>query len=215
MKLKEKNIQYSTNIKDYVIINKKRLWVHKSVTDDIFEKGNFLYIYTKPTDYTIKGIVKIGETGSLGDYRCVKDRLWEQPNSTDTEPILLLFMLDCKPFIDKGIIKHGKELEDCIHDHFNKFHYTKGAGTEWFQVSVDDVIRCIRIKIGDKNIGRKTFVPHFLQKVVNCQILDIIDNDINESNIIAELCARFGKTLDFLELWNEFSIYGIDTMILP
>jgi len=209
-------MKYSIQKEDYNIVDERRLWVHNSIDNDIFEKGNFLYMYTRSTDYTQKGIIKIGETGSLGDERSVKQRVSEQPNSTDTEPLLLLFVLDCKPFVEKGILKHGKELEDYIHNHFDKYHWTDGAGTEWYKVDVDDVIKLIRLKVGDENIGLKTFEPHFLQKIVNCQILDIIDNDRDESYIVAELCARFGKTLDFLELWNElYKNYNADVMILP
>lgn len=62
-------------------------------------------------------------------------------------------------------------------------------------------------------ITRKEFTPHFLQEISIRQILDAIENE-NEPgvNIIAELCARFGKTLTYLELFKRLDN---DVMIIP
>lgn len=205
-------MQYSTNREDYIIIDERRLWVHKDINlDDIYRLSNSLYVFTKPSDYIQKGIVKIGETGSLHGDRCVKDRIYEQPNSTDTEPILLLFVLDCKKYVEDGILKNAKELEYFLHKYFDDRHWLDGAGTEWFKVAVEEVISLIRIKTGDEKVSLKTFKPHFLQEVVIRQILDASKGK-DHTNIIGELCARFGKTLTYLELFNRMES---DVLILP
>jgi hypothetical protein len=93
--MKELLIDYvfTTNREDYNIIDDRRLWVHKDIDlDDIYRQSNSLYVYTKPSDFLQKMIVKIGETGSLNGDRSVKDRIYEQPNSTDTEPILFFYI---------------------------------------------------------------------------------------------------------------------------
>jgi hypothetical protein len=203
---------FTTNREDYNIIDERRLWVHKDIDlDDIYRQSNSLYVYTKPSDFLQKMIVKIGETGSLNGDRSVKDRIYEQPNSTDTEPILLLFVLDCKKYVENGILKNAKELEFFLHKYFDDRHWLDGAGTEWFQVPVSEVIKLIRIKIGDDQVSIKPFNPHFLQEVSIRQFLDIADKN-KSSNIIAELCARFGKTLTYLELFKRLDV---DVMILP
>jgi hypothetical protein len=62
-------------------------------------------------------------------------------------------------------------------------------------------------------ITRNDFKPHFLQELVIRQILDAIDNEEEfDVNIIAELCARFGKTLTYLELFRRLDN---DVMIIP
>jgi predicted GIY-YIG superfamily endonuclease len=62
-------------------------------------------------------------------------------------------------------------------------------------------------------ITRREFKPHFLQEIAILQCLDAIDNaDSDSVNIIAELCARFGKTLTYLELFRRLEN---DIMILP
>lgn len=205
-------MEYSINREDYIIIDERRLWVHKDINlDDIYKVSNSLYTFTKPTDYIQKGIVKIGEVGSLAGDRSVKDRIYEQPNSTDTEPILLLFVLDCKKYVKSGILKNAKELEDFVHRYFKDKQWRDGAGTEWFKVSVDDVIRVIRVKTGDEIISLNTFKPHFLQEIAIRKILDT--SSINNSvNVISELCARFGKTLTYLELLKRSNS---DILILP
>ena len=205
--------EFSVDRKDYNIIDERRLWVHKSINlDDIHSKSNSIYIFTKPSDYLLKSIIKIGETGSINN-RSVRDRIYEQPNSTDTEPLLLLFVIDCKSYIDNGIIKNAKELESYLHKYFNDNHWLDGAGTEWYRVDVADVIKVCKIKLGDELISKITFEPHFLQEMVILQCLDAIENNDSEYiNIIAELCARFGKTLTYLELFRRLDN---DIMILP
>jgi hypothetical protein len=207
-------IEFSVERESYVIDNEKRLWIHESVDmQQVSVESSSLYIFTKASDYTNKGIVKIGETGSLGRHRSVRDRLYEQPNSKDTEPLLLLFALDCKKYIESGIIKSAKELESYLHKYFSDVKWGDGAGTEWFRVDVSEVIKLVRIKLGDDKIDKIEFKPHFLQEVVLLQCLDAIENeDANSVNIIAELCARFGKTLTYLELFRRLDN---DVMILP
>lgn len=62
-------------------------------------------------------------------------------------------------------------------------------------------------------ITTKDFNPHFLQEISIRQILDAIDNESeSDVNIIAELCARFGKTLTYLELFKRLEK---DVMIIP
>ena len=62
-------------------------------------------------------------------------------------------------------------------------------------------------------ITRNDFTPHFLQEVALRQILGAIDNEKElDVNIIAELCARFGKTLTYLELFKRLDN---DVMIIP
>ena len=57
------------------------------------------------------------------------------------------------------------------------------------------------------------FKPHFLQEIAILQCLDAIENETSGSvNIIAELCARFGKTLMYLELFRRLDN---DIMIIP
>ena len=205
--------EFSIIKSDYQIVDDRRLWVHKDINlDDIYSKSNSIYIFTKPSDYIQKSIIKIGETGSIND-RSVKDRIYEQPNSTDTEPLLLLFIIDCKSYIERGIIKNAKELESYLHKYFSDKQWRDGAGTEWYQVDVSEVIKLSRIKLKDELISKKTFVPHFLQEIAILQCLDAIDSESEDSvNIIAELCARFGKTLTYLELFNRLDN---DVMILP
>jgi hypothetical protein len=205
--------EFSVSKADYQIVDERRLWVHKDINlDDIYSKSNSIYIFTKASDYTQKFIVKIGETGSIND-RSVKDRIYEQPNSTDTEPLLLLFIIDCKSYIEKDIIKNAKELESYLHKYFNNKKWQDGAGNEWYQVDVSEVIKVSRVKLFDDFISKKTFIPHFLQEIGILQFLDAIDNESSDSvNIIAELCARFGKTLTYLELFRRIEN---DIMILP
>jgi hypothetical protein len=204
----------SVDEKDYFIVEKRRLWVHKDVDPkSINIKSSHIYIFTKASDYINKGIIKIGETGS-GSFgeRSVKDRVYEQPNSTDTEPLLLLFTLDCKKYIDKGLIKSALELEQYLHSFFREKQWLDGAGTEWFKVSLDEVIKTIRVKLTDDSISLITFKPHFLQEVAMCQLLDAIQNGGDTINLLSELCARFGKTLTYLELFRRLEN---DIMILP
>jgi hypothetical protein len=62
-------------------------------------------------------------------------------------------------------------------------------------------------------ITRKDFIPHFLQELAIRQVLDAIENEEEiDVNIIAELCARFGKTLTYLELFKRLEN---DVMIIP
>ncbi len=205
--------EFSIDKSEYQIVDERRLWVHKDINlDDIYSKSNSIYIYTKPSDYIQKHIVKVGETGSIND-RSVKERIYEQPNSTDTEPLLLLFILDCKKYINDGIIKNAKELETYLHRYFSDKQWKDGAGTEWFQVDVSEVIRIAKIKLKDEQISKIEFKPHFLQEITILQCLDAIENETEESvNLIAELCARFGKTLTYLELFRRLQN---DTMIIP
>ena len=205
--------EFSVSKVDYQVVDERRLWVHKDINlDDIYSKSNSIYIFTKPSDYIQKSIVKIGETGSIND-RSVKDRIYEQPNSTDTEPLLLLFIIDCKSYIEKGIIKNAKELESYLHKYFSDKQWKDGAGTEWYQVDVSEVIKVSRVKLQDDFISKETFTPHFLQEIAILQCLDAIENETSDSvNIIAELCARFGKTLMYLELFRRLDN---DIMIIP
>ena len=205
--------EFSIDKNEYQIVDERRLWVHKDINlDDIYSKSNSIYIFTKPSDYVQKSIVKIGETGSIND-RSVKDRIYEQPNSTDTEPLLLLFVIDCKSYIERGIIKNAKELESYLHRYFSNMQWRDGAGTEWFQANVSEVIKVLRVKLCDESISKKTFFPHFLQEVAMCQCMDAIENETESSvNIIAELCARFGKTLTYLEVFRRLEN---DIMIIP
>ena len=55
------------------------------------------------------------------------------------------------------------------------------------------------------------FKPHFLQNVVQKQIDDLLKKK-SSVNLIAELCARFGKTLTYLEAFRKIDA---DVMILP
>lgn len=205
--------EFSIDKSDYQIVDERRLWVHKDIIlDDIYSKSNSIYIYTKPSDYIQKHIVKVGETGSIND-RSVKERIYEQPNSTDTEPLLLLFILDCRKYINDGIIKNAKELETYLHRYFSDKQWKDGAGTEWFQVDVSEVIKIAKIKLKDEQISKIEFKPHFLQEITILQCLDAIENETEESvNLIAELCARFGKTLTYLELFRRLEN---DIMIIP
>jgi hypothetical protein len=62
-------------------------------------------------------------------------------------------------------------------------------------------------------ITRKEFMPRFLQELVIRNFLDIIENEQGiDVNIVSELCARFGKTLTYLELFRRLEK---DVMILP
>lgn len=205
--------EFSVNKSDYIIVDDRRLWVHNSIKiEDINSKSNSIYIFTKPSDYQQKGIIKIGETGSIND-RSVKERIYEQPNSTDTEPLLLLFVLDCRKYINDGIIKNAKELETYLHRYFSDKQWRDGAGTEWFKVDVSEVIKVSKIKLKDEQISKLQFKPHFLQEIAILQCLDAIENETEDSvNIIAELCARFGKTLMYLELFRRLEN---DIMIIP
>jgi hypothetical protein len=204
---------FTTDKSDYTIINERRLWVHKNIRiEDIDKKSSLLYIYTKPSDYNQKSIVKIGETGSKRGFRTVRDRVYEQVNTTDTEPLLLLYVLDCEEYIKKGIVKDAEELEAYIHRYFKDDQHTDGAGTEWFKVEMSKVIEIIRVKLKDDHISLDEFKPHFLQELMIRKCVDAINNGEDSINIIAELCARFGKTLTYLEL---FSRLDNDIMILP
>lgn len=63
------------------------------------------------------------------------------------------------------------------------------------------------------NIIKEKFVPHFLQEVVILQFLDAIESESEiRVSIVAELCARFGKTLMYLELFRRLDN---DIMIIP
>lgn len=62
-------------------------------------------------------------------------------------------------------------------------------------------------------INRNKFEPHILQEIMILSCLDAINNSKeNYVNLIAELCARFGKTLTYLELFRRLDN---DVMILP
>jgi hypothetical protein len=63
-------------------------------------------------------------------------------------------------------------------------------------------------------ITNTEFSPHFLQDVFLAMVLDAIENGEEDKAVImlAELCARFGKTLTYLEL---FRLIDNDIMIIP
>lgn len=206
--------EFSVERDSYVVDNEKRLWIHESVDiDQVSVESSSLYIFTKATDYVNKGIIKIGETGSKTGHRSVRSRLYEQTNSTDTEPLLLLYMLDCKEYIETGTISSARELEQYLHESYKDVKWSAGAGNEWYGVDVSDVIKRIRLKLGDDKIAKKKFEPHLLQEIVLLKCQDIVENGGSDINLIAELCARFGKTLMYLELFNRLD--DRDIMIIP
>jgi hypothetical protein len=62
------------------------------------------------------------------------------------------------------------------------------------------------------NINLMTFRPHLLQEIIIRQILSLSIKNTT-INAIAELCARFGKTLTYLELFKRMD--DVDVMIIP
>lgn len=87
------------------------------------------------------------------------------------------------------------------------------TGEEISEKLIVDIVKSILTKEQFIKTTLQDFNPHFLQELAILKCLDAIENESEESvNLIAELCARFGKTLTYLELFRRLEN---DVMIIP
>jgi len=70
--------------------------------------------------------------------------------------------------------------------------------------------------LNNPNLFKINFKPRFNQDLIVNKFLDVINNKGLDSKILSELCARFGKTVTFLNLFLKMNkLYGTRVMILP
>lgn len=90
----------------------------------------------------------------------------------------------------------------------------EGIVTEGEQISEMLIKKILKTIISEEEfikVNLLDFKPHFLQEVAISQFLDNV-NKKDSVNIVSELCARFGKTLTYLELFKRLDC---DVMIVP
>jgi hypothetical protein len=88
------------------------------------------------------------------------------------------------------------------------------TGEEISEKLIFDILKSIVSGEEYIKITNEEFNPHFLQDVFLAMVLDAIENGEEDKVVVmlAELCARFGKTLTYLEL---FRLIDNDVMIIP
>jgi hypothetical protein len=104
-------------------------------------------------------------------------------------------------------------------------YHTEGSGTEWFKIPAETTKQAfeyldslieeieggkVRVKVVLRQLQEKA-----LDEAMNI-ISDAYERNQNVATIIAYLCARFGKTIWCLMLFNRiFEKYGNNVLILP
>lgn len=172
------------------------------------------------------GLTKIG----LGKTNNLNRRFYEHHNkgskSTTEVDFIKTFEVDDMDYVERKLHKILKSIGFEVVTRTSIFDDSKiESKTEVFSGSHIDTKEEISEKLiiqilesvisGDEfiKISKTEFKPHFLQEIAILQCLDIIESETEYSvNIIAELCARFGKTLTYLELFKRLEN---DIMIIP
>jgi len=172
------------------------------------------------------GLTKIG----IGKTNDLSRRFYEHHNkgskSTTEVDFIKTFEVSDMDYVESKLHKILKSIGYVVVTRTSIFDdYKIESRTEVFSGrhidTGEEISELLIIKIlesivsGDEfiKITKKEFKPHFLQEVVLRQIIDSIENEEEDSvNLIAELCARFGKTLTYLELFHRLEN---DIMIIP
>ena len=178
------------------------------------------------TELKHNGYTKIGIGKSINiDRRFLEHH--HNKGSKATTNMVFIYTFECEN-IDEVESKIHKRLElmgfDIIKRKSEYGDKTIESRTEVYgglsrqgeEISTTLIIKLLKFIVSGEefiNITRKEFKPHFLQELSIRKILDCIDNENEiDVNIIAELCARFGKTLTYLELFNRLES---DVMVIP
>jgi predicted GIY-YIG superfamily endonuclease len=172
------------------------------------------------------GLPKIG----IGKTNDLDRRFWEHHNrgskSTTYIDFIETFQVDNMDKIEKDLHRTLKSLGYGVVNRTSGFDENKlDSKTEVFsgkhidtsqEISPKLIVQILESLVSGTEyikITRQEFVPHFLQEIAILQCLDAIeDSESSDVNIISELCARFGKTLTYLELFRRLEN---DIMILP
>lgn len=172
------------------------------------------------------GLPKIG----IGKTNDLDRRFWEHhrrgSKSTTYIEFIETFPVDNMDKIEKDLHRTLKSLGYQVVNRTSGFDENKlDSKTEVFsgkhidtsqEISPKLILQILESLVSGTEyikITRQEFVPHFLQEIAILQCLDAIENSqSSDVNIICELCARFGKTLTYLELFRRLEN---DIMILP
>jgi predicted GIY-YIG superfamily endonuclease len=173
-----------------------------------------------------EGLTKIG----IGKTNNLNRRFYEHHNkgskSTTEVDFIKTFEVEDMDTVEKDLHKTLKALGYQVVTRTSLFDENKlESKTEVFsgkhidtseEISEKVIIQILESIVSGSEyikITRKDFKPHLLQEIAILQCLDAIENEETDSvNIVAELCARFGKTLTYLELFRRLDN---DVMILP
>jgi len=173
-----------------------------------------------------EGLSKIG----IGKTNDATRRFLEHHNkgskSTTMVKFIKTFEVDNMDLVESKLHKTLKSLGFSVVTRISEFDDKKTESrTEVFsgrhidtgeEISEKLIVEILKsIMTGEEfiKVALQEFKPHFLQEIAILQCLDAIDNEDSDTvNIIAELCARFGKTLMYLELFRRLEN---DIMILP
>ena len=177
-----------------------------------------LYAYTYPSATTKLDnfvLCKFGDS-----IRDVNIRMAERDNAGANE------------WEDKIVIGRWPELKVIkrdyqLHKVLTKqgLYHTEGSGTEWFKIPANnldeafDYLDNIIAMVEGGKVRVKVVLRKLQEKALD-EAMRIIDDAYssgkNVAVIIAYLCARFGKTIWALMLFNRiFEKYGNDVLILP
>jgi hypothetical protein len=185
---------------------------------------HIIYIYTTKL-YKKEGWFKIGYTsvwkGNLRDSALA--RIAQQDNESNCESLELQECFDVTESWNEKIEKYpflqGRLPDKIIHRELRLSGYNEreDKSREWFKtIDLLPIKEAIK-KVVHEYILRKDFVPSFFQELSIARFMDAIENSESESFLgLAELCARFGKTKTFLEMFRRVNQkYGNDVLILP
>jgi hypothetical protein len=171
--------------------------ISQEVLDLINSHLNGIYIYTKKSSYAKKNW-KTGQT-TVGAI----NRIQQQMTSCD-EPVVIVF------FIPTDIVVVDSKFDQKIH---RKLHYIKDNGVEWLNISepeespgvewsrykFDNPIELWKEQLsGIQN--RKPLSLTICQLETVDKLITALDSGVKK--LIAELCARFGKTNTFTSLFT-------------
>jgi len=188
------------------------------------QERHIIYIYGTETSKR-EGWFKIGYTsvwkGNLRDSALA--RIAQQDNESNWEALEPQEYFDVTEVWNKRIENDpslvGRLPDKIIHRELRLagFREREDKKREWFQTMEIKPIKEAIEKAIEKDICREEFSPSFFQELAIAKFMDAIENSESENFIgLAELCARFGKTKTFLELFRRINQkYGNDVLILP
>lgn len=164
---------------------------------------NKLYIYTTESDRKL-GRYKFGQT-----KRDAKQRIKEQDGTSNSEPLELVFSIECN-------------LSDRqIHDMLEREGKKKTRDNrEWFESFKNDEEAIYFLNLGiskSRDDNRPTYIPRFYQDVVKMMFEHKLSNlDFGKKQFALELAPRFGKTIFTIDLIDTlFNKYGYKICFLP
>ena len=164
---------------------------------------NKLYIYTTESDRKL-GRYKFGQT-----KRDAKQRIKEQDGTSNSEPLELVFSIECN-------------LSDRqIHDMLEREGKKKTRDNrEWFESFKNDEEAIYFLNLGIskyRDDNRPTYIPRFYQDVVKMMFEHKLSNlDFGKKQFALELAPRFGKTIFTIDLIDTlFNKYGYKICFLP